>query len=68
MVDTQYLESLILASGKKKGYLAEKIGCSRQYFNKKSKNEVPFTVSEANILCSELNVTKAAEKTKIFLI
>lgn len=66
MTDTQYLEKLIVESGKKKSYLAEKIGCSRQYFRMKCNNEAPFTVVEVNILCKELNITKLSEKEKIF--
>lgn len=66
MADTQYLEKLIKDSGKKKSYLADKIGCSRQYLRMKIHNEAEFTVSEANILCEELNVTKLSEKQKIF--
>lgn len=66
MTDTQYLEKLIVESGKKKSYLAEKIGCSRQYFRMKCNNEAPFTVIEVNILCEELNITKLSEKEKIF--
>lgn len=66
MADTQYLEKLIKESGKKKSYLADRIGCSRQYFRMKCNNEAEFTVNEANILCEELNVTKLTEKEKIF--
>lgn len=66
MTDTQYLEKLIVESGKKKSYLAEKIGCSRQYFRMKCNNEASFTVVEVNILCEELNITKLSEKEKIF--
>jgi hypothetical protein len=66
LTDTQYLEKLIVESGKKKSYLAEKIGCSRQYFRMKCNNEAPFTVVEVNILCEELNITKLSEKEKIF--
>jgi gas vesicle protein len=62
LTDTQYLEKLIVESGKKKSYLAEKIGCSRQYFRMKCNNEAPFTVVEVNILCEELNITKLSEK------
>ena len=68
MVNTQYLESLINSSGKKKSYLAEKIGCSRQYFRMKCNNEAPFTLDEADILCAELNVTRLTEKEKIFFL
>ena len=43
MVDTQLLEEKIKESGKKYGYLAEKLGISRQYFRMKSKNKADFT-------------------------
>jgi hypothetical protein len=66
LANTQYLEELIKDSGKKKSYLADKIGCSRQYFRMKIRNEAEFTVNEANILCAELGVTKLSEKEKIF--
>lgn len=66
MVNTLYLEELINSSGKKKSYLAERIGCSRQYFRMKCNNEAPFTLNEADILCAELNVTRLTEKEKIF--
>lgn len=66
MVDTQYLEKVIAESGKKKTYLAEKIGCSIQSFRLKSKNKYDFKLSEVEVLCSELNITKLSEKEKIF--
>ena len=66
MVDTQYLENLITASGKTKNHLASKIGCSRQYFRMKCNNKAPFTLSEADILCSELGITRLTDKEKIF--
>lgn len=66
MVDTQYLEFLICNSGKKKNYLSNKIGCSRQYFMMKINNKAPFTTDEVAILCEELNITKLKEKEKIF--
>lgn len=66
MVNTQYLDELIDASGKTRVHLANKLGCSRQYFRMKCNNQAPFTVNEADILCSELNVTRLTEKEKIF--
>lgn len=66
MVNTQYLEELIDKSGKSKTYLAKKLGCSRTYFYSKCKNEAPITTDEANILCDELNITKLAERDKVF--
>ena len=66
MVDTQYLEEIISSSGKKKSYLAEKIGCSIQTLRLKCKNEYDFTTSEVDALCTELGITKLTEKEKIF--
>lgn len=66
MVNTQHLERLIADSGKTKTFLANKVGCSRQYFRMKCNNEAPFTLSEANILCGELGITKLTDKEKIF--
>ena len=66
MVDTQHLEKLISDSGKKKTYLAKAIGCSRQYLHQKINNQAPFTLEEANVLCSELNITRLTDKEKIF--
>ena len=66
MVDTQYLESIISESGKKKSYLASKIGCSIQSLRLKITNKYDFTSSEVDGLCSELGITKLTEKEKIF--
>lgn len=65
MVDTLYLEQKIKESGKKKQYLAEKIGCSRQYLTMKIKNEVEFDLKEVKILCDELSLS-ISERNKIF--
>ncbi len=66
MVDTQYLEEIISSSGKKKTYLAEKIGCTIQSFRLKCKNVNEFTSSQVDTLCTELGITKLTEKEKIF--
>ena len=66
MVDTPLLEQRIKDSGKKYGYLAEKLGISRQYFRMKCKNKADFTNRETDILCSELGITSLTEKEKIF--
>ena len=66
MGNPQYLEDVIVASGKKKGYLACKLGVTRQTFNKKCKDPSSFTNLQTDILCDELNVTKLSEKQKIF--
>lgn len=66
MVDTQHLEEKIKMSGKKKNYLADKIGCSRQYLAMKIKNLVEFDLNEVTILCNELDIKTLSEKEKIF--
>lgn len=66
MVDTELLEQKIIESGKKIGYLAEKLGISRQYFRMKCKNKADFTNRETDILCNELSITTLTEKEKIF--
>ena len=66
MVDTQYLESVIKASGKTKTHLANKMGMSIQSFRLKTQNKFDFTTSQVDILCSELGITKLTEKEKIF--
>lgn len=66
MVDAELLEQKIIESGKKIGYLAEKLGISRQYFRMKCKNKADFTNRETDILCDELSITTLTEKEKIF--
>lgn len=66
MVDTQYLERLIKESGKSKTFLAKKIGCSPQSFRLKRIGKYDFRLSEVNILCDELGITKLTDKEKIF--
>ena len=66
MTNTKLLDEWIEKSGKKKGYLAEKCGLSRQGFYLKCINEQEFTVSEVNILCAELNITTLRDKENIF--
>lgn len=66
MVDTQMLESIISDSGKKRTYLAEKIGISVQSLKLKINNKSDFKLSEVSDLCQELGITKLADKEKIF--
>ena len=66
MVNTPYLEELIKKSGKKKIHLADRVGCSRQYLNKKIDNKVDFTTTEVSVLCTELGIKTLSEKEKIF--
>lgn len=66
MGNAQYLENAIAASGKKKSYLADRIGVTRQTFSKKCKEPALFTNLQTEVLCNELNITKASERMKIF--
>lgn len=66
MVDTLYLENLIAESGKKKSYLADKLGVSIQTLRKKIIGESDFTMREVDILCTELCINKLSDKEKIF--
>lgn len=65
MIDTQYLEKIILESGIKKTYLAEKLGISIQTLRLKIIGKSEFTMREVNILCQELGI-KLWLKEKIF--
>ena len=66
MVDTQYLEEKIRASGKKKEHLAQMCGITRQSLTSKLKNKSAFTVDQVSVLCRELGITKLSEKDRIF--
>lgn len=61
-----YLEEAITASGKKKGYLADRLGMTRQTFSKKIQDPSSFTNLQTEILCDELSITKLSDKQKIF--
>ena len=66
VVDTQLLEEQIEKSGKKRGYLANKCGCSIQALRLKIKGTYEFTNTQTDILCSELGITSLTMKEKIF--
>lgn len=66
MTNVQYLEELITKSGKKKEYLADKCGLTRQAFYLKCTGKSEFTAPEIKTLCAELGITKLSEKEAIF--
>lgn len=66
LVDTLYLETVIKESGKKKSYLADKLGISVQSLRLKITNVNDFKNSETDILCKELGITSLKTKEKIF--
>lgn len=66
MVDTQLLDEKIDDSGLRIGFIVEKLGLSRQGFDKKRKGKTPFRTSEVYVLCDLLKISDGDEKTKIF--
>lgn len=66
MTNTELLEIKIAISGKKKGYLAKKLGLSRAGFRNCVTNKAEFTASHIKILCDELGITSHKEQQAIF--
>lgn len=67
MVDTELLEKLIDESGKTRTHLCERMGIKAlQTLSSKIRNKTHFTMSEIDVLCEELNITKLSDKEKIF--
>lgn len=66
MTNTELLEEKIRLSGKKKSYLAKKIGLSRQGFRNCRLNTAEFTTTQVQILCEELNIDTLEERHEIF--
>lgn len=66
MVLTQDIDDLIKKSGKKRQYLADRVGCSRQYLTMKINNKAEFDLNEVTILCDELGIKSLREKERIF--
>lgn len=66
MVDTQNLEKLVDDSGKTKTFLADKCGITIQSLKNKFENRTQFKLSEVDILCTELGITKLSDKDRIF--
>lgn len=66
MTNTKLLERKIQESGKKKGYLARKVGLSLGGFYNCCHNKAEWKASQIEILCEELNITSLEEKQAIF--
>ena len=66
MTNTELLEKKISESGKKKGFLAEKVKLSRAGFRNCVTNKAEFTSSQIDVLCTELGITSLKEKESIF--
>lgn len=66
MTNEKLLNELIKQSGKKKAYLAKKIGLSYVGFRNCCINKAEFKTSHIQILCEELGITKLSDKEAIF--
>jgi len=64
-VDTALLDEYIEKSGRKLGYIIEKLGISRQAFDRKRRSVTPFRVAEVYVLCDVLDIPPE-DKEKIF--
>ena len=60
------LEEKIKQSGKKKAYLAKKVGLTPAGFRNCCLNKSEFRTGQVQILCEELNITSLKEKQAIF--
>lgn len=66
MTNIELLDEKIKKSGKKKGYLAEKLGISRAGFRNLCLGKTQFRTEQVKILCDELNIVNPKEKEAIF--
>lgn len=66
MTNTVLLEKKIQESGKKKGYLATKVGMTLATFRNYCTGKYEFRTSHINILCDELYITDLNERELIF--
>lgn len=65
MVNTQLLDDRIKQSGLRVGFIVEKLGLSRNGFDKKRKGKTPFRTAEIYVICDLLNLNDE-DKTRIF--
>lgn len=66
MTNTELLEMWIEKSGKKKNFLAQKVGLSYAGFRNCVINKAEFTASQISILCTELGITRLTDKEAVF--
>lgn len=66
MTNTELLERKIKESGKKKSYLAQKVGLTRAGFRNCCINKSEFRTGQVQILCDELGITSLKERQAIF--
>ena len=65
MVNTPLLEEKIEQSGLRVGFIIEKLGLSRNGFDKKKKGRTPFRIAEIYVLCDLLKLSDE-DKSDIF--
>ena len=66
MTDTIALKEIIKKSGLKYSFIASELNITYQGLKNKIENVIEFKVSEVDILCKLLGITKLNEKEKIF--
>lgn len=66
MTDLELLEAKIAESGKKKAYLAKKVGLTPAGFRNCCLNKSEFRTGQVKILCKELNIDSLEERQAIF--
>lgn len=66
MTNLELLEAKIKESGKKKTYLAEKIGLTYAGFRNCCLNKSEFRTGQVKKLCEELNIESLEERQAIF--
>lgn len=66
MTDTNLLAEKITISGKKKSYLAEKVGLSLAGFRNCCVNKAEFKASQIRTLCDELQISDDDMKAIFF--
>lgn len=66
MTNTELLEDRIARSGKKKNYLARKVGLTPNGFRNCVTNKAEFKASQVRILCDELGIDFDEEMKSIF--
>ena len=67
MVNTQYIENLIMKKGLKKSFIAEKLGMSIQTLHRKITNNGDFFTNEVMTLCDVLEIP-SCDVEKIFFV
>jgi len=66
MINTLLLDSKIKKSGLKVSFLVQKLGLSRNGFDKKKKGKTPFRVAEIYVLSDLLNLSETDQKEIFF--